>query len=248
MKRVCCTKGVLIVGFALCLLLAAGGRVFALPYLQLDGSDGWYVGSPEESIVVDPVFTLYALVDSDQGTTAGDFWLSIAVIPSLGETPVPTLGSFEISGPTLDLSGALPPGNGDSTINVVGEMVYGTPPAWDPVDLPSHGVFETYYTEIPFTFSGDNRAVPYNSQDYPGGLVVGDPTDTLLYEAFAVDASNFNFGDNEFYLHFDLYTVIDGKLEKAPFSHDLTVVPVPAAVWLGIIGMGMAGIKLRKYA
>ena len=32
------------------------------------------------------------------------------------------------------------------------------------------------------------------------------------------------------------------------FKQDLLVVPVPAAVLLGILGLGVAGIKLRKYA
>jgi len=34
----------------------------------------------------------------------------------------------------------------------------------------------------------------------------------------------------------------------APFSHDVTHAPVPGAVLLGLLGLCVAGVKLRKFA
>lgn len=225
------------------LLLALSSVAFAEPYLQLDGSGGWYVGSPEESIVTDPVFDLYALVNSTSNAFKPTdlFYLSVAVTPSEDGTGSPDYGSFDIAGPGII---------GTATVNVTGDMVYGTPPIATVTnkDLPSHGVFPTYYTEFEFDLDGHQTAALYNSQDNPGGPTVAGSD--LWYQTFAIDASGFDFGDGERSLHFDLFTVNgDGTIDKfAPFSHDLTVVPVPGAVLLGFIGLSAAGLKLRKFA
>ena len=225
--------------FVACLLLLSGNTVFAVPYLQLDAHPASYVDGGEQSIVTtDLQFTLYALVNSESPDApdpfvGGTFWLSIAVIPDPGESdPGPDLGTYDFDGVTFD---------------VVGNMTYGTPPIeayMKSMNLPSHGVFETYYREFSFPLDLSKKAVLYNSQDTPGGLVP-DSNGSLYYEDFLVDASGMDSG---YFLHFDLYTKDDGIDKFAPFSHDVTHTPVPGAVMLGILGLGVAGWKLRKFA
>ena len=226
------------------LLLVAGNTVFAEPYLMLDAdSDSvLYVGGEEESIVTtDPVFTLYALVNSESPEAPDPFvsemyYISVALVPDPGEgDPGPVLGSYFIDGVEKD---------------VVGDMIYGTPPIEDYLkqnDLPSHGIFETYYHEYSFVVFEPNTATLYNSQDTPGGPTP-NPLGTLYYEDFEIDISGLAHG---YALHFDLYTKNPLSLEIdkfAPFSHDVLATPVPASVILGILGLGVVGMKLRKFA
>ena len=157
----------------------------------------------------------------------------------MDEDPTLDLGSYFLDYDTY---------GGDTTIDVVGEMVYGNPPintALNPEELAAHGIFDTYYKEYSFELNPDNRATLYNSMDYPGGPV-DDDLGTLYYQAFEVDASDLGSG---YYLHFDLYTKDGEAVDKfAPFSHDVTHTPVPASVILGMLGLGVVGLKLRKFA
>ena len=229
--------------FVPCLLLVAGNAVFAEPYLMLDANPATYLSAPEESIVTtDLQFTLYALINSEapESDLTDTFYLSAAIVPNPGESnPGPDLGSYDFDG---------------STLNVVGTMEYGTPPLevyLESKDLPSHGIYETYYHEYSFTLNLANKATLYDSQVTQGGPV-SNPSGTLYYQAFEVDVSGLA---SEYVMHFDLYTykwdenkgiyVIDNF---APFSHDLVTVPIPASVILGILGLGVVGWKLRKYA
>ena len=236
-----------VVMFMLCLLFVTGNAAFAIPYLQLDAYPAGYVGGEEESVVTySSQFTLYALVDSSQGSTLGDFYISVAIIPDPGETS-PDLGFYKFDGETFNVTdgGLLSDG-----LTPYEQMVYGTPPVDDFLikkGLPGHGVFDTYYREHSFTLAGGGRADLYNSQDNPGGPLQPEfynPVGDLYYQAFEVDATGLASGSA---LHFDLYTMVNGKFEFAPFSHDVTHAPVPGAVLLGILGLGVAGVKLRKF-
>ncbi len=242
-----------VIVFVTCLLLVSGNAVYAEPYLMLDAYPAGYTHGEEESIITTgPVFTLYALVNSDApewGSSLGladTFYISVAIIPSMDEFPALDLGSYFLDYGTYGADG------GDTTIDVVGEMDYGNPPinaALNPDELAAHGIFDTYYKEYAFTLDPGNTATLYNSMDNPGGPV-DDDFGTLYYQAFEVDASGLNPGT---FLHFDLFTKIDGSelavVDKfAPFSHDVTHTPVPGAVLLGLLGLGVAGVKLRKYA
>jgi hypothetical protein len=233
--------------FAQCLLLVAGNTVYAVPYLQLDANPAGYVDGDEESIVTtDLKFTLYALIDSTSEFFDDDtFYICAAIVPDPGySVPGPDLGSYTFGD--------------DTSIPIVGNMTYGNPPLevyLDSKDLPSHGIYETYYHEYLFTLAETSEAVLYNSQNTPGGptnLTPGPSDDIVLYKAFDVDVSGLDHG---YAMHFDLYTykwdekkgtyVID---DFAPFSHDVLSAPIPGAVILGILGLGLAGIKLRKFA
>jgi hypothetical protein len=112
-------------------------------------------------------------------------------------------------------------------------------------DLPSHGIFDTYFTEIPFTLTGATRTNLYDVEYNSGGPGPENPLGKLYYQEFAVDATGLN---DDYFLHFDLYTGVDGAIKFAPPSHDVTHAPVPGALLLGMLGMGVAGMKLRKYA
>ena len=238
-----------VIVFVTCLLLLGGNAVFAEPYLMLDAMmpDGSPppTSDPEMGIFTSGrVFTLYALVNSEAPEAIEDpfqtetFFLAVAVIPDPGESfPGPDLGSYIFDGTSYDIVGT-----GE------GAMKYGTPPLEEFLkqhDLPSHGVYETYFHEYSFELDLDNNAPLYNSMVTPGGpdLSAGG---TLYYQAFSVDASGL---DPDYELHFDLYTKGSPYIDKfAPFSHDLTTTPVPASVILGILGLGVVGLKLRKFA
>ena len=216
-----------------CLLLVASNAAFAVPYLQLDADPAIYVGGTEESVVtLGDEFTLYALVDTDTTVGLDQFNISIALTPQL-DTPT-DLGSFIFDG---------------ATINVTTDMTYGIPPislVSNPGLLGPHGIYETYYIEIPFTLDPTGISKEYNTQLEPGGPQTPVPGgDTLMYQEFAVDASLLS---DDYFLHFDFYTTGSGIIDFAPFSHDVKHTPVPGAVLLGMLGLGVAGVKLRKYA
>lgn len=224
-----------VIVFVSCLLLVEGNTVFAAPYLQLDADPAIYVGPPEESVVTtSDVFTMYALINSTSPPfsdwSTRDYFLSIALVPQRDTAGV--LGSFIFAG---------------ETIFVTNDMIYGIPPITALIGktLPSHGVFETYFTERKFDLIGASQTDVYdvevNGAGGPGSPSSGD----LYYQSFLVDASALN---DDYFLHIDLYTGNGDSIKFAPPSHDLQHTPVPGAVLLGILGLGVAGIKLRKYA
>ena len=228
-----------VIVFATCLLLVSGNTVFAIPYLQLDAYPAVYVDGDEESIVTtDLQFTLYALVDSTSSFFVSDdiFYIAVALVPDPGDSdPELDLGSYVFD---------------DTTIDVVGDMTYGNPPLEEYLkqnDLPSHGVYDTYYQEISFALDDPPKTtVEYDAQDNPGGP--GPDPGSLYYEEFVVDARGLTSG---YVLHFDFYTQLEGldTIDKfAPFSHDVLTTPVPASVILGMLGLGVVGLKLRKFA
>jgi hypothetical protein len=231
-------------------------QVFAIPTLQLDIEGGVYYDGPTgtydtETIIDtgnDGIFTVYALLTpknplDEYRITPGDdndAYLSVALFPQREEVAA-DLGSFTV--------------NGGDPIHVTSGMEYGTPniTTEDPDyyltwSLPTHGIFDTYYTEIGFDWDPALTSAAYNSQDNPGGPTSGTGA---YYVAFDVDASGLS---GLYSLHFDLYSADfdgDGKVEYvAPFSHDAqsTSVPEPATMLLLGTGLiGLAGTGRRKY-
>ena len=229
-----------VIVFVTCLLLVGGNAVFAYPYLQLDAEPAVYDPISESILTTVPQFTLYALVNSEapDADLTDTFYISAALVPSIPEADPdekPDLGSFYFDGIEYD---------------VVGSMAYGTPPLEEHLsdELPPHGVYETYFYEFDFPLDPTNTAFLYDSMVDPGGLEGGldtDPAGTLIYEDFSVDVSNLATGYD---LTFDFYTLdSDGIAKFAPFSHNV-VTPVPASVILGMLGLGVVGLKLRKFA
>jgi PEP-CTERM motif-containing protein len=245
--------------FALVLaIMALGGRTaFAIPTLQLDIEGGVYDNTPGVETIFTTThndFTLYA-VGTPGSVSASEilntqYYLSAAFFPKVAQSAGFDGGTFVIDGTTYTLNSS------DPNVN------YGTPPllATSNPLLGGHGVFETYYVEIPFTFSLADQSTAYNSQDDAGGISLGglDPSGTGAY--FVPFTVNLDGLVDLTGMHFDIYST---KLKKngeitrddfAPFSHDAEGRPnpppggppppvdVPEPATLGIFGLGLIGL------
>lgn len=226
---------------ALAIGLVSANAALAVPTLQLDINGGTYVGeSSEQSTVTnDPTFDLWALGDTSGVNTAFDYYLSIALLPqneNVGD--IANLGGVTINGTALS--------------TLTGSADYGTPPietVSNGGELGPHGVFDTYYYELAFSFAGDQTIASY---DVPDGSA-GPPNDTLFKHVFQVDASALASG---YGLHFDLYTYGESNgnrtaiTESAPFSHDAAYciglncepVKVSEPSTLALFGIGLMGL------
>lgn len=244
-------KKMMIVALTLSAMLIWCNPVSAVPYLQLDISDGVYVGGGEETIfaTTDP-FTLYALIDPNAQNKYPDpyYYISIALLKEgsgLAESESGDFGYIEVDG---------------DVINVTDDMIFGTPPLEDVLqqnDLPSHGIYETYFTEVEFEIDETKKSNEYDSMEDPGGLENWDGGDFLYYEDFSVKLSGLSDG---YSVHFDLYTKGYNNRDQleiqefAPFSHDAAgtpgaPIPEPATVFLmgfGLVGLAAFGRRRMK--
>lgn len=247
---------------------------YAVPYLQLDIIDdaGKTYDTVTDTIVSNsPTFTLRALIDTGSSHHTKDsnqFVISMAILPSMelsdGQDGI---GSFTF---TYDEEGVLV----EKPYDVTGDMVFGTPPIdtyedpnLEPVDssLPTHGVFETYYSEFKFNLADGDVSKDVVDLDFEYGDRYNTENDTpeggddLVYAEFLVDLTLI---PEDMYVHFDFYSLDpSGKkfLIKAPFSHDAEgeggggdgdddyVIPEPGTLILFGFGLiGLAGVGRRK--
>jgi hypothetical protein len=227
------------------------GAASAAPMLQLDIAGGTYDDASETIVTSDSAFTVYAYANPQGNFRSTSiltqtFYLSIALTPATGPAPA-SIGSFEVNGVTYDATA---------------DMTYGVPPievggtaAHDAGDLGRHGVYETFFVEVPFQMSAMRRSGEYNTADHPGlGPIAGN---TMYYTAFEIDRAGLPSGYD---LHFDLYTVetethgrgnsqtVDRDVVRfAPFSHDAGTitrtgppVPEPSAALIFAAGLLVA--------
>lgn len=236
----------------------------AIPFLQLDINNGVYVGGSEESVMTSSnIFELYALADSTNGKFNGDdvFHISAALTPKTAQ-PGGDFGSFSVSYSAWDEVTGQTVVVTNQVVAVTADMTFGIPPLeanWDHDggDLGAHDIFNTYYYEMTFRFSGANTASPYNVENAGGGGLDPGSSGSLLYETFAFDLTNL---DTSYDLHFDLY---HDKVKRdddvdiqyfAPFSKDAgttnrTVsVPTPDSLLISAIGFLLLGLGLFRQA
>lgn len=228
----------------------------AAPVLQLDIAGGTYDGATETIVTSDSAFTVYAYANPSGNFGAmriltSTFYLSIALTPAAGPAHA-SIGSLEVNGNVYDATA---------------DMTYGVPPietngtaTHDGGDLGQHGIYETFFVEIPFQMSVLRRSGEYNTADHPGlGPISGN---TMYYTAFEIDRAGLPAGYD---LHFDLYTVeremtIAGQgfrryvttdtdiLRFAPFSHDAGTIGGPPVPEPSAALIFAAGLLVARYA
>jgi hypothetical protein len=209
------------------LAIGMASPVFAIPDLQLDINNGTYVGGSEEStITTQNLFTLQALLGVADGDLSRTYYISIALSPTTAQ-PGGSFGSIVFAG---------------QTINVTADMTFGTPPVDSSLsDIGGHGVYETYYKEIAFTFDAGTKVPYYNVAT--GALQAGQEA---YIKSFDVDISGLSSTKE---VHFDLYaTDSNGKRIFAPFSKDAgTSRNVPdGGSTLALVGLAIAGLGLAR--
>ncbi|HKQ36526.1 MAG TPA: choice-of-anchor N protein [Verrucomicrobiae bacterium] len=220
--------------------LSLTSSVIGVPVLSLDVGGGTYDSGSQTIIATSDPFTLYALFNTQQGKVSGTYYIAAAIVPKTQNPPLTDFGSFKVNGVTY------------SSAN----MAYGNPPASiteKSLDLQSHGIYDTHYVEIGFTFDTSRRADLYNSAENPGGPDA-DPTGAMIFEDFDVDVSGLAAG---YQVHFDLYNLGRDKRgntmvkEFAPFSKDAQSGPLSVAdtsstmILLGMAMLGIEGLRRR---
>jgi hypothetical protein len=219
---------------ALTLAMGLSGSANAVPALQIDAQGGTWIfndpngGDGETTFCSTDVCDFYAIATPTNKVPEAQilndtYYVSIALYPKTGPAGA-DLGSIVINGVTYD---------------VTADMTYGTPPLNDPAgadkdagDLGTHGIYNTFYTQIAIDFVSGQTINEYNAQNDSG-----DPegkisaTGTSFYDKITVDTTNL---DSSVELHLDLYSILvvqctddpncpitdlDADL-FAPFSHD----------------------------
>lgn len=78
------------------LLGLTASQVMAIPVLQLTIDGGAYDTGTETTVTSNKIFNLYSLLTAD--SAAGDYRLSVAVVPKMAEVASGDYGSFELNG------------------------------------------------------------------------------------------------------------------------------------------------------
>ena len=195
----------------------------AVPSLQVGDADGGVCGNYDatlEDCIVGDAFSVTSL-------EAGAGYVVFGAVPMVGNDTFTIAPSDDSGALTLVQSG------------------FGAPPFEDNNSLAPHGIFDTYVEVYRLDFNSAGTVFntqPDNAADSAQGYI----------EFLDMNLSALTDG-----LHIDLFRCSTGSVETgncmieqgtdfAPFSHDATYVPVPAAVWLFGSGMlGLVGIARR---
>lgn len=232
------------------LLVSACLTASAAPVLQLGITNGSYDAVAEDVITTSKAFTLNAYGKIKGGNAASlgtNYYLSIAVLGAEGLNPA-NFGSFIFGGTTYTLS----------------DMVFGNPPietsmGHDGGDLAPHGIYDTWFMQYAFQFSGSSKTSTVNVEETPGFNPLANAGTDYFYKSFNVDTKGLFAGYN---LHFDLFST---ELKKgdlriaghAPFSHDASTAyaytentafqaSVPEPSTFVVFCLGLAGIFFSR--
>jgi hypothetical protein len=222
-------------------------RANAIPVLQLDMLGGVYDFNDETVVASSGDFTLYAiLTPSGDGNKvplsellARQYYVSVAITPQTGPQSA-SLGAISIE---------------SQPYVVTDDLIYGRPPIGALKTVPGHGIYDTYFLEVPITFLATQRTTTYNTEDSPNGLEPNEAGESY-YVAISGNTGTLATGHN---LHFDLYDAVVADCKKndgcagitvdhfAPPSHDAaTRVPEPATAFLLLMGVCALGSFPRR--
>lgn len=226
------------IGVASVLLFATSAR--AVPTLQLDIIGGYYDAATQTVFSNGPTFSLVAYgapgSQADAEILGQKFYISAALVPRLDQNSSFDAGSFDI--------------NGISVAATDTNLSYGIPPGGDS-DLGKHGIYQTYYHELSFSFDATDTVTSYNVQDNAGGALFDEVGTDMFFKTW-----DFNVADlNGYQLHFDLYN--GDRSLFAPFSHDAEsngysfeadteVIEVYEPSVIALLGLGLVGLGFAR--
>jgi hypothetical protein len=197
----------------------------AVPTLQIGDDDGGVCGNYNATLEDCIVGDAFSITSSEPG----------AAYVVFGAVPMTMSDTFTIAP------------SGDSGALILVESGFGAPPFSDPNSLAPHGIFDTYVEVYRVDFDGLPTTIfntqPGNGTDSTAGYIEFlDINLTALTDGLHIDLFRCSTGTVE-----DNDCMIDQGTDFAPFSHDASYVPVPAAVWLFGSGLvGLAGIARRR--
>ncbi|MES2624789.1 MAG: choice-of-anchor N protein [Pseudomonadota bacterium] len=223
----------------------------ASPILQLGITNGSYDADSADVVTTQNSFTLNAYGKTKGGnaaTTNTTYFLSIAVLAHEGLTSA-DFGSFMLGNNTFTLK----------------DMVFGNPPFESSLgheggDLAPHGVYDTWFLQYGFQFSGANLTSDVNVEKNPAFDPLANPGKDYFFKSFDVNTKGLFNGYN---LHFDLFnTQVNKKGDvtigsNAPFSHDASTAyeyvveanlpsSVPEPSTFVIFALALAGIVASR--
>lgn len=222
-------------------LLGFSLNAFAEPALQIDIEGGTYDAVNEDIVTSADSFTTYVYANPDNGdfkaSITDTFYLSVAIVSSDGspilEDPSLDIGNFDV---TL---------NGITTTYTLSSLTHGTPPDGAFADIPTHGIYDTYYLEVAFNFDISKKYTLKDTQVITGDAPLLDAGGTMYAQAFGISKVGLLDG---YELHFDAYNAAPTNKTRffAPPSHDGGTYSIPESTSILLLMVGLLGLVAVK--